>query len=189
MIIKTKKESKVEILEVDIDFNKHGIINILGPNGCGKSTIAKYIMDNDSNCCIVGDYVEIPDELKVSDIIDITNNYASELTSRIKNNASKKIKNLSTGEKRLLEIYYVLSQNPKIIILDEITNGLDVNIKDTIMDIIDEIKNNILVINITHSPKEVLTLTGANLVYDHGNFVEIKIANEEQLKEVMYEQL
>ena len=103
-------------------------------------------MDNNSNCCIVGDYVQIPDEFKVSDIIVITNNYASELTSRIKNNANKKIKDLSTGEKRLLEIYYVLSQNPKIIILDEITNGLDVNIKDTIMDIINEIKNNILVI-------------------------------------------
>ena len=97
-------------------------------------------------CCIVGDYVQIPDEFKVSDIIVITNNYASELTSRIKNNANKKIKDLSTGEKRLLEIYYVLSQKPKIIILDEITNGLDVNIKDTIMDIINEIKNNILVI-------------------------------------------
>lgn len=104
MKIKTKKESKVEILEIDIDFNQYGIINFLGPNGCGKSTIAKHIMDNNSNCCIVGDYVQISDELKVSDIIDITNNYASELTSRIKNNANKKIKDLSTGEKRLLEI-------------------------------------------------------------------------------------
>ncbi len=56
-------------------------------------------MDNNSNCCIVGDYVQIPDEFKVSDIIVITNNYASELTSRIKNNANKKIKDLSTGEK------------------------------------------------------------------------------------------
>lgn len=55
------------------------------------------------------------------------------------------------------------------------------------MDIINEIKNNILVINITHSPKEVLTLTGINLVYNHGDFIEIKIDSEEQLKEVMYE--
>ena len=36
MKIKTKKESKVEILEIDIDFNQYGIINFLGPNGCGK---------------------------------------------------------------------------------------------------------------------------------------------------------
>lgn len=57
------------------------------------------------------------------------------------------------------------------------------------MDIINEIKNNILVINITHIPKEVLTLIGINLVYNHGDFIEIKIDSEEQLKEVMYEKI
>lgn len=50
----------------------------------------------------------------------------------------EKVKNLSLGQRRRVEIAAVLLHNPKILILDEPTNGLDENAKETFRELINE---------------------------------------------------
>lgn len=192
MFVKTEKiEGKVEVKEVNIDWYYRGVINIVGPNGCGKSTISKYILEKKDEVVVVSDYAQIPSELKVSDVLkfcEISDKMEQVITMLNKNN-NKRIKDLSTGEKRLLEFFVALSSNPKIVILDEVTSGLDVRVREEIFNIIGLIKKDLLLINITHNLKEILNVKGVNLVYKNEEFVEKTITSEMELKEVIYEQL
>lgn len=46
-----------------------------------------------------------------------------------------KVKNLSTGNKRKLSIILTLIQNPKFMIMDECTSGIDIRIRDKLKSI------------------------------------------------------
>lgn len=191
MFVKTEKiEGKVEVKDVNIDWNYRGIINIIGPNGCGKSTVSKHILEKKKDVVVVSDYAQIPSELKVSDVLKFCeiSDKMEQVITMLNKNYSKKIKDLSTGEKRLLEFFVSLSSKPKIVILDEVTNGLDVRVREEIFKIIDLIKEDVLVINITHNLKEILNVKGVNLVFKNEEFLEKKITSEIELKEVIYEQ-
>lgn len=96
---------------------------------------------------------------------------------------------LSAGEKKLVAIAGILSCNPKLLILDEITTGLDADKKKSIMDLIKKIQkiNNIKVILITHDMEVVLKYADKMmLLYDNKIIKEGKpcdILQEEDIEE------
>ena len=135
---------------IEISLEKGDINNIIGANGTGKSTFYRTLIgeipplsgfvpsDVKDNIAIISDYISLPQELLVSDLLKfIDNDNLDYMKSNFKNLAdivfplySQKIKTLSTGQKRILEIFIALSSKKSILILDEACNGLDYRNRD-----------------------------------------------------------
>ncbi len=146
-----KKQEAVK--EVSIKVDKNSIYGLLGPNGAGKSTILKMItgmikpsfgeiLFNDhkwsrKDLKLIGSLIEsaplyenlsarenlkvrttvlgLPDS-RIDEVLDIVD---------LKNTGKKKSGQFSMGMKQRLGIAIALLNNPKLLILDEPTNGLD----------------------------------------------------------------
>lgn len=144
---------KIIINDFSYIFLKDDRIGILGPNGCGKTTLMKIITEQlqpDSGYMEVGETVNIgyyaqeaegmdPNE-KVIDYIRDTAEYiqtedggyisASQMLEKFLFNGTlqhSKIGKLSGGEKRRLYLAKVLMGAPNVLILDEPTNDLDIS--------------------------------------------------------------
>ena len=62
-------------------------------------------------------------------------------------------KNLSGGQLQKLNIARALYLNPKILILDEVTNNLDTKSQEKFVELIKSYKKNCLILIATHSEK------------------------------------
>lgn len=166
---------------VNLIFPNHGIVSFIGDNGSGKSTIYKTLLGMIEPIhgyvpeelglygAIVSDYVHIPDEVKVEEVLillgDERNNYVNknykdlyEYVIALKN---QKIKTLSSGQKRVVEIYAVLSTKKKYIFLDEATNALDFKNKQLFLNHVKNIaEKDVLFLHTTHDLEDVSYLGG-----------------------------
>lgn len=176
-------------IQLDIGYRNHvmyeaihlqlpsaGIFSLIGTNGSGKSTIYKTLLglipairgkvpkSVITKCAIVSDYVHIPEENKVRDVLGLSINLKSGIKryEKFYQNIAKlldlKIKTLSSGQKRILEIFMVLLSGKEIIILDEATNALDFESKALFLDYIRELSSEILFIHTSHDLTEVVEL-------------------------------
>lgn len=85
-------------------------------------------------------------------------------------NIGDKGRNISGGQKQRIAIARALYKKPKIIIFDEATNSLDQKTTSEIIKIIQSIKNNKLIIIITHD-KEVIKYCDKTILLDHGKLI------------------
>ena len=85
-------------------------------------------------------------------------------------NIGDKGRNISGGQKQRIAIARALYKKPKIIIFDEATNSLDQKTTSEIIKIIQSIKNNKLIIIITHD-KEVIKYCDKTVLLDHGKLI------------------
>lgn len=151
--ISKKFDDKILIKDYSYNFLKNDRIGIIGPNGCGKSTMLKIILGMlapDEGEVVVGPTVklgyfaqelenEIMDpNLRVIDYIRETAEYIKTADGEV--TAAKLLENflfkgenqygligkLSGGEKRRLYLCKVLMEAPNVLILDEPTNDLDI---------------------------------------------------------------
>ena len=130
---------------------KNQRLGIIGPNGCGKSTLVKMIaglVEPDSGCIEIGDTVKIgyfaQEEQDMDDsqrVIDYVKDIAEYITTRDgKISASQLLERflftpdmqyapigkLSGGEKRRLYLLGVLAENANVLLFDEPGNNLDI---------------------------------------------------------------
>lgn len=88
----------------------------------------------------------------------------------IKKNQNIKIKNLSSGQQKLLSLYICFLIKPKVIFLDEPTANLDIQNKKMILDAIKQLKQNSnIIVLITHLIEEVKELIEEIIILDNGN--------------------
>jgi ABC-2 type transport system ATP-binding protein len=114
-----------------------------------------------------------------------------ELATRFELNLNKKIKELSLGNKKKVGIVNALMSNPKLIVLDEPTTGLDPLMQQTFFKVIqEENKKGATVLLSSHILREVQRLCSRVAVIKDGKIIaieEVKNLKNKYLKEVSFE--
>lgn len=156
---------------LSLKVNKGEIFGFIGPNGAGKSTTinsimrlvnkttGKIIIDNEvitnksykykENIGYLPSEIYLYDDLKVKDVFKYANSFykkdctkkINELVTRLNIDTNKHIEDLSLGNLKKVGIVLALMHNPKILILDEATSGLDPLIQEEFYKILLEEKS------------------------------------------------
>ncbi|MGM9969061.1 MAG: ABC-F family ATP-binding cassette domain-containing protein [Anaeroplasma sp.] len=185
--------------DFSFDLNRNDIIGIVGDNGAGKTTLFKIIMgleQLDSGELIKGETLKIGYFSQHMDavnpnirVIDYINEYAS-LIETLEGTISSsvllerflfnselqytKIKMLSGGEKRRLQLVKVLIGNPNILLFDEPTNDLDLYTLEILEDYLLNFAGPILVVS--HDRYFLDKICNKLFVFDNGHIVESNLS-------------
>lgn len=160
-----KYDSKFELGSINLDIPSGCIIGLIGENGAGKTTLIKSLLsiikpnkgtinifEKDTNkyeasikedIGVVLDDMFFPEILNAKDLNiimkDLYKNWNPDLYNKyledFKLPNDKKIKEMSKGMRKKLEIAVALSHKPKLLILDEPTSGLDPVVRSEVLDI------------------------------------------------------
>lgn len=197
------------ISNVNLKVKEGEIFGFVGPNGAGKSTairtLLNFIFPTSGTGKILGkdivkesseikkyigyvpSEVRFYDEARVSDLIKYSASFYNgcsqeeidELCKELEVEVSKKMGELSLGNKKKVAIVQALIHNPKLLILDEPTNGLDPLIQRKLFDILKKQKNKgTTVFFSSHNLVEVENLCDRVAVIKEGKIVDtIKMDN------------
>ncbi len=191
-------ENKKIIENFNIEINKNEIIGICGESGAGKSILAYFIAGlSFENIKILGTikrnfknfkilfqnpYSQIfsktvYDEIKLSLFFNNKSNSNDDILNtakfyEIENILHKKINELSFGEVQKTAIVSILISNPELIILDEISQYIDMNYLNTIMNLIKSHNEDISIIIIEHN-YEILNNLCSRIISLNGGKYEI----------------
>lgn len=160
-----KYDSNFELGPINLNITSGCIIGLIGENGAGKTTliksllsiikpnkgtinifekdISKYETPIKEDIGVVLDDMFFPEILNAKDLNiimkDLYKNWDSDLyfkyLEEFKLPNDKKIKEMSKGMRKKLEIAVALSHKPKLLILDEPTSGLDPVVRSEVLDI------------------------------------------------------
>ena len=161
--LKKKYESGFQLGEININIPSGYIIGLIGENGAGKTTLIKSILniiniDEGSikifnkdykdktikeDIGVVLDNMFFPELLNSKDINLVMSgmykNWDEKLFYKYLNefgiNETQKLKTLSKGMRKKIEIATAVSHHPKLLILDEPTSGLDPVVRNEVLDI------------------------------------------------------
>ncbi|MGN0429608.1 MAG: ABC-F family ATP-binding cassette domain-containing protein [Acetatifactor sp.] len=169
-------DGRVYIKDFTYFFIKNDRIGIIGPNGCGKTTLMKIIagrIQPDAGTVTVGQTIKIgyysqmledaqvamdPNQ-RIIDYIRDAAEYvqttegpisASQMLERflfIKSAQYAPIGKLSGGEKRRLNLLRVLMEAPNVLLLDEPTNDLDITTLTVLEDFLDHFQGIVIIVS------------------------------------------
>lgn len=192
------------IQDINISVKEGEIYGFIGPNGAGKSTTIKtllnFIYPTSGEALIFGmdsvkesekikEYIGyVPsevryyDDVKVKDIIKYAQSfypksnkeYVDRICNELELDMNKKMGELSLGNKTKVAIAQSLINNPKLLILDEPTNGLDPLMQKKLFNIlIEEKEKGNTVFLSSHNLVEVQNLCDRVCVIKEGKIVDI----------------
>lgn len=194
----------------DLKIPEGNIVGLIGENGAGKTTLIKAILniirkDNGSikifdkdhekeeqtikeDIGVVLDDCFFPEILNARDIDvtmkDVFKNWDSKMFFNYLKDfgifPNKKIKELSKGMRKKLEIAIALSHKPKLLILDEPTSGLDPVVRNEVLDIfLDFIKDESHTILLsTHITSDLEHIADRIIFIDKGSIVMNKLRDD-----------
>lgn len=186
--------------DVSISVPDHGIISFVGDNGCGKSTLLKTLAGiiNPMRGVVpsellnmnfmVSNYISIPEEAKVKDIMLLLGNencnYVKNKYGNIYQFVEKlerqTVKKLSSGEKKVVEIFSSLALHKKYLLLDEASNALDITNRQFLLGaLISVSQKDIVVFYVSHNFNEIIKLNGEVYCFIPKFKTIKKIQNEE----------
>ncbi|MFJ7951738.1 ABC transporter ATP-binding protein [Lysinibacillus sp. NPDC096418] len=197
------------IVDVSFDVKEGEIFGFIGPNGAGKSTTIRTLLSlihpTSGNAKIFGkDCIEFApeiakdigylpsevfyyDNMKVIDLLKYSASFykkdcrsrMNELVGIMELDTTKKIDDLSLGNKKKVGIVQGLLHEPKLIILDEPTSGLDPLMQQRFFDLlIEENKKGATILFSSHILSEVQRLCDRVAIIKEGKIVTVeKISN------------
>lgn len=198
--------------DVSFTLNPGEILGFIGPNGAGKSTTIKLLlnqifpdsgsltilgMDPNSNAISIKEQVGyVPSEVNffpnftVMQIIELVlkahsikdHSYSDELCHLFQMETDKKIKNLSLGNKKKVALICALVIKPKILIMDEPTNGLDPLVQKTLFTLLKQlVKQGVSVLISSHNMSEIQEHCDRVMFIKKGKIIKTMTNKEYQL--------
>ena len=175
-------DDKTVLNGVSFTFQSGSTTCIKGPSGCGKTTLLRIIagLEQKDGGTISGvpekiSYVFQEDRLcedfsAVSNITAVTGRTLSKEKIRehlselgLEESAQKPVRELSGGMKRRVAIARAVCYASELLILDEPFKGLDVKLRQSVMDYIKRHADGRTIICVTHDPAEAEYM-GGNLI-------------------------
>lgn len=208
------------IVDVNLKVKEGEIFGFVGPNGAGKSTtirtLLNFIFPTSGSAKILGkdivkesseikkyigyvpSEVKFYDEVKVKDIIKYSSSFYNgvnqeEIDSLYKLldvDVNKKMSELSLGNKKKVAIVQALIHKPKLLILDEPTNGLDPLIQKKLFDLLEKVRSEGTTVFLSsHNLVEIENLCDRVAVIKDGKIIDIvvieKLAKKSALKVIL----
>lgn len=186
---------KNAVKDVDITFNSGETVLIAGRNGAGKSTFLRalggLIVPDEGKI----DYGEIKkDKIGViTDKMSLFESYSlieavnfhseifginklnSNILDQINIDMDRKVSELSSGERALFQLSLLISQKPKLLLIDEVIYMMDSYIRDffleAVIELIDEVGTTIIMVNHTFSdtgkiPERIVIMENGKILVD-----------------------
>lgn len=193
------------IIDVSLEVEEGEIFGFIGPNGAGKTTtirlLCSLIYPSGGSATIFGkdvikhgpeirrDIGYLPgevfyyDKMKVVDLLEYSASfYKRDCTKRLHELAeimeldlTRRIEDLSYGNKKKVGIVQGLLHQPKLLLLDEPTSGLDPLMQQKFFDlIVEENKRGVTVFFSSHILAEVQKMCGRVAIIREGEIVEVQ---------------
>ncbi len=207
----SKKFGEFQVLNnININAEKSQIYGLVGSNGCGKTTLLKHIMmifkQDEGNVFyddmqvkedseIIKDFYYVQDNLffpyqsTLSKLFayeklmykNMSENKFNELVNYFNIDKNKNLNKMSKGQRKQAAFIMAISAQPKVLLLDEIVDGLDAVIKRKFWDVLiqEVMDNEMTVIISSHDLKEL-----DNICDKVGIMHEGKILKEENLEKM-----
>lgn len=190
--------------ELSLSLNEGEIFGFIGPNGAGKSTTIRSIMklinydgeiERTDNIGYLPCEVSLYGNYKISELFEFhqkiykkdMNKKINYLCKQLSINKEKKISELSTGNLKKVAIVLSLAHDPKLIIMDEATSGLDPIIQEKFYDILKKEKENgNTILFSSHNLNEVKKIADRIGIIKEGKLIDIKNINEIDNNEIYY---
>ncbi|EPY2527797.1 ABC transporter ATP-binding protein [Listeria monocytogenes] len=143
-----------------MNITKNGLYIIIGANGAGKTTLAKKILQaNRSISCMMKqddnqilEYETVLTNITMNEIAEKkVINFLEE--HQLDYLITKKSKYLSGGEKRLVNLLRAILSNQEVLILDEPSNDLDIDVFEKAKQIIYQAAKSKIILLITHDDR------------------------------------
>lgn len=207
-----KNIGKLEVLKnINITAKKGQIYGLVGSNGCGKTTLLKHIIKLykqdkgeiyycgevvNENSKVLNDFYYVQDNLFFPNQYTLNNLYNYEklmykntskekfdkLVSFFNIDVNRNLNKMSKGQRKQAAFVMAMATCPKVLLLDEIVDGLDAVIKRKFWNVLiqDIIENETTVIISSHDLKELDNICDRVAIMHEGEI--IKEQNLEELK-------
>jgi len=164
------EESEPILKDISLNLSSKGRIAIAGDNGSGKSTLIKAILEdphvlkkgtwhmpNGKNIGYLDQHYStlFPDDSVLEAIEKLVPSWShaeirrhlNDFLFRKNEEVTVQVKQLSGGEKSRLSLAQIAAKTPKLLILDEITNNLDIETCDHVVQVLTEYPGAMIVIS------------------------------------------
>lgn len=182
---------------ISFDIEQGKCIALIGKNGAGKSTLIDILIGNvnansgeifdkdkllqSENRSIMFQKTMFTDQLKVIEIINLYQSFYEnplpleeiiELTKFDSSQLNQFVNKLSGGQQRLLDFVLSLIGQPQLILLDEPTSTMDIEIREYFWSIIENLKeDNRTILYTSHYIEEVERMSDKIILIENGEII------------------
>lgn len=164
-IYHNKYSDVVALCDLNLKVLHKGITAIIGPSGCGKTTLLNIMSGQDKqfdgeyivkgNVEVIEQEIVLFEAMRVIDNLEIISDDKDKIQKLLKlfhmsEHQNKKVKKLSLGQKKRVQVMRSLLKHPDYLICDEPTAALDVNNAKIVMNALKQVSEKISVIIVTH---------------------------------------
>lgn len=183
--------NKVILNSSSLEIKYKNRVCLIGKNGCGKSSLIKYIMNSDLGSNVSIGY--IPQDIIFDEDITLYQyalKHCHDETSLLRaklhqfrfdqNSLFKRMNMLSGGEKIRIKLFILLQEKCNFLILDEPTNHIDINTRETLEEALIDFEGTILFVS--HDRYFINKLTDTIVYFDNNKLYQVSGNYDDYLK-------